>query len=1133
MTAPDRIAEIPPGITVIEASAGTGKTHRVTSLAVEAIAEGLPVDALLLVTFTRAATGELRDRVWSRLVAAEAALDECLATGAVPDDDLVTRLCTGSSPDVATRRDRIREVIAEFDAATIATIHGFCEQVLSRVGFAGDVERDVDFLEDPRDLTEQVVDDLLVQRFHKKVSFPFPRDDARRVADAVITNPHARIVPDQQCEDRGAAMRARFAELVRDRLALRKRELRVLSYDDLLSRLADALVGPQGDVVRRRLHEQYRLVVVDEFQDTDVVQWNILRDAFSSGATSLVLVGDPKQAIYAFRGADVHAYLSARSLAGDDVEALSTNWRSDAGLLRGLDAVFGHATLGHPDIAYRRTEAAPHHNEPRLIGGRLAAPVRLRHVRRSADGAVLTPNSGDLQVDWARAHIARDLATDIVYQLDRRSRSSIVERSADGDAAEPRPVEPGDIAVLVQRHKDADLVRDALAAAGVPTVMGGSGSVFETPAAQDWLALLEAIEQPAAITRVRSAAMTSFFGWDATAVATRNDAAWDEVHADLHEWRALLAARGVAALFERLQADRDLPARLLGLLGGERTLTDLGHVSELLHEHASLHDASPATLLAWLRDRIRRAEREADEDNRSRRLETDARAVQVWTVHRSKGLEFPIVYAPFLWRPAWIPDDAPPMFHDPDSGQRCLDVGGPRAGHAAHVARAVAEARGEELRLAYVALTRARHQVVTWWASTHGAYESPLGTLLFAPHAVGPLDRTPDDDRARTILDVTAKRAPGDLVVEDASGGTDAVWEPDPPAEVDLGIRRFARDIDRSWRRTSYSALTAAAHDTAAAHATAPEHDDRGLEDERVPEDSPAPSRHSSARAPDGDVEALLRNTATVFGDAGGGARFGTLVHSVLEDTDFAATDLTAEVTRAVAEHRRMHDDLDEERLVAGLVAAVETPLGPLVGERRLRDVPRHDRLDELHFELPLAGGDTPSGAALSLDDIADVVAASLPDDDPLAGYHEHLRSPVLDRAFRGYLSGSIDVVLRADDRYVVIDHKSNWLGVEGEELSAWHYRPEALRDAMIRAHYPLQAMLYATALHRYLRWRQPGYEPDVHLGGVLYLFLRGMTGPDVPRVDGQPCGVFWWAPPSTLVTGLSDLLDRRVVAVQ
>jgi exodeoxyribonuclease V beta subunit len=206
--------------------------------------------------------------------------------------------------------------------------------------------------------------------------------------------------------------------------------------------------------------------------------------------------------------------------------------------------------------------------------------------------------------------------------------------------------------------------------------------------------------------------------------------------------------------------------------------------------------------------------------------------------------------------------------------------------------------------------------------------------------------------------------------------------------------------------------------------------------------------------------------------------------------------------------------------LVPGLVAALSTPLGPLFGERSLRDLSRADRLDELGFDLPLAGGDRPVGL-VTMDAIADVFA-TIPADDPLGHYHERLRDPLLATAVRGFLTGSIDLVARIDGRHVIVDYKTNRLAPAATPLRATHYRPEALAVAMQDAHYPLQAMLYMVGLHRFLRWRLRGYDPHAHLGGIAYLFLRGMTGPDAPGA-----GIFSWTPAPSMVTALSDLLDR------
>jgi exodeoxyribonuclease V beta subunit len=266
-------------------------------------------------------------------------------------------------------------------------------------------------------------------------------------------------------------------------------------------------------------------------------------------------------------------------------------------------------------------------------------------------------------------------------------------------------------------------------------------------------------------------------------------------------------------------------------------------------------------------------------------------------------------------------------------------------------------------------------------------------------------------------------------------------------------------------------------------------------------------------------------------------------VHAVLEAADLSAADVTAaglaaELRRRVVDELDRHPTpaVDPHALAAALVPVVRTPLGPLAGGRSLADVAPRDRLAELDFELPLAGGDTP-GATVVLGELVPLLRRHLAADDPLVTYPDRL-APLADQPLRGYLTGSIDAVLRfphdeqVPERYAVVDYKTNWLGPIGpdgrEPLTAAHYTPTRLAGAMMDAHYPLQALLYSAALHRFLRWRLRGYAPETHLGGVLYLFLRGMCGPDGPAVDGVACGVFSWRPPAALVVALSDLLDGR-----
>jgi exodeoxyribonuclease V beta subunit len=261
------------------------------------------------------------------------------------------------------------------------------------------------------------------------------------------------------------------------------------------------------------------------------------------------------------------------------------------------------------------------------------------------------------------------------------------------------------------------------------------------------------------------------------------------------------------------------------------------------------------------------------------------------------------------------------------------------------------------------------------------------------------------------------------------------------------------------------------------------------------------------------------------------GVEFGTFVHALLEATDFAAADLEAELSERIlaAGSRRSVELGDRALALSGLRAAIETPLGDLADDVRLRDVAREDRLDELEFELPLAGGDDPTGQ-LTLDAIAGVLRTHLPDGDPMHDYSARLDDPALRASVRGFLTGSIDLVMRLPGpRFAIVDYKTNWLGPPEEPLTLRSYAPAALDAEMQRSHYGLQALLYTVALHRYLRWRMPAYDPDRHLAGVLYLFLRGMAGAETPIVDGSRCGVFAWKPPSALVPALSDVLDGGV----
>ncbi|MDN5854504.1 MAG: UvrD-helicase domain-containing protein, partial [Actinomycetia bacterium] len=868
-----------------------------------------------------------RERVRERLTYAAHAV----ARGERDGEDLVDHLLDADADEVARRRDRLATALADFDAATIATTHGFCQQMLDGLGIAADVDHDVQFAEDTTDVVGEVVRDLYVRAYGRPDSDqpPFTLADATWLAQQAVGDHKARLEPAAAEPNSTPDLRLRIAAGARTGTHERKRRRRLMDFDDLLVDLSRALTDTvTGADARDRIRSRYSVVLVDEFQDTDPVQWEILASTFH-GHRTLVLIGDPKQAIYAFRGADVATYL----LATDDAETtstLGTNRRSDAALVDALGAVFGDVSLGDPRIAVHAVDAA--HDQPSLVGER-TTPLRVRLVTRDD----LKPNSsGMIPVGSARPYVAGDVAADIVATLE--SDTTVTDR--DGTI---HSVGPGDIAVLVQRNADAQTVRDALRDAGVPAVLTGTSSVFASGAATDWLTLLTALEQPHRPGLTRAAALTSFIGWTPERLAD-DEADAERLGTTLRGWADLLARRGVSALLETMTWTYGLAERALAQEGGERELTDLRHIGQVLHLEAGRGETGVSALVEWLRGRIRDARSDVSEE-RSRRLESDANAVQVITVHRAKGLEFPIVYAPFLWDRYVAKTPNLLRLHDAE-GERVLDVGGSDGpGYAERRKVHDEEDSGESLRLAYVALTRARAQVIVHWAPTSNTRTAPLHRLLFGtrgfdgalPGSVG----VPGDPEVRTRLALLTERAGGAIATEPTNGATGHRWRPTDAASPHLAVRTFDRTLDSTWARTSYSRLTAGAHETGDGDGTS-EAEEPGTVDE-----------------PSIAVEdvAWQEGPVSPMTDLPVGAAFGTHVHALLEAVDFTVPDLRDRLVELSGDAGRAIG-VEADALADAMLPSLATPLGPLAYDRRLVDVARSDRLDELDFELPLVGGE-------------------------------------------------------------------------------------------------------------------------------------------------------------------------------
>ena len=1159
--------------TAIEASAGTGKTYALSGLVVRYVAErGVPIDEILVVTFTRAATAELHERVRSRLVQVLDGLDALgggadnpeSPEGGDPNVDPVLTLLAGQPDRRAEFSDRLRRAVLDFDSATISTIHGFCSQARTAMGVRFGGNPDAVPAEVPPDLVTSVCNDLFISEALDPGSTwledeQFKRGRFQEVVEKVRTLPDSQVA--SVIDDELHRHLVSLVNTVADRIDERTRAAGAMSYDTLVTSVRDEL--RDHDDVAEQLRNRFQVALIDEFQDTDSAQWEIFSTVFGPGTgRTLVVVGDPKQAIYAFRGGDVHTYLEAVGSEGVDVLRLAENQRSDHAVVEAVNALAGGHALGSDRIVVERVRPTP-----RLAG---------RHLSLTPDG----PPAPGVQVRFVTASSmpgeafnAPDSAARVGDDL-----VSVVLELLDGamirdPGREDRPVRPSDIAVLVSAIREAGPIAEALRDAGVPSVLRLNESVTASEAYEQLATLFDALERPSDRRRAAAAALGWWRGWPSERLAAAAASEDSEEAVELVEfqhqlvgWAAILVEEGLPALYGHIRSDGDFLARMVGTGSGERHLTDLEHLVELVHAERrggrGMAPTAASAALAGLGSGGESAEMAAEAVQR--RVESDAAAVTIMTIHKAKGLEFGVVLIPSLSGGGdRVKASIPYTYYAPPDGAggtghrivdlRCrdltaddlVDAGGrpiidPKV-------RSEEEQCGDQHRMTYVALTRAAHHTVVWWAATpgqRGRTRTGLARLLFSDDPLaGPADEVdlPDPgNEAETVRARIANLGATDwvsVVEVPPPGAPPAPYRPtdDVVTIPEVEPARLARELPRDERRWSYTGLSrSAGHggpDAGAAHVVADPDDetgaDSGADDEPIGEVAPGapadpPPSARSASVGDWDAPSPLEGL-------GGGKDFGNMVHTVFEHVDFESDSLhddLAERIRSDGDHRVDGDDR-VERLAAALVQVVRTPLGPAFGDLTMSQLPMGDRLNELRFDLPLSPSASFPGGRIGA--VVERHLRGTPYGDWAAGLSDRLGGTPL----RGVLTGSIDLVLRratpSGPVHSVVDYKTNNLTPTGEPHLLRHYDttdPSVLRRAMLDTDYALQAILYTVVLHRYLRWRQPGYEPSIHLGPIGYLFARGMVGEHTP-VDsaGGRAGVVEWRLPVELVVELDRLL--------
>lgn len=1124
MTRPFDITAGPvPNGTLIEASAGTGKTHAVAAYVASAIAttEDLRVGEIIVTTYTRNAAAELRERIRSRLVVtAQLLRGEPPPTG-YRKDELDDYLLSGAAALASTPADmarRLERAAAEFDTAVIGTIHSVCARILR---LAGEPVAETGDEELSARVISEVVNDTLVSE--AEAGRFWDEDNLLLLVRLHLADPFLKTTWDEEaCPADQRPLLGDLPGLIQACVQrVRGRMQASPSFDELLIRAWEEVTIQEDDspAARERktafldlVRERFKLAIVDEAQDTNRLQWEFFHAVFPpQGGRILFAVGDPKQAIYRFRGADVTAYVH-HAQDGVPLEpppgqpdkpeekpapprrTLSVNRRSDGPLLDGLNHVMDGATFGE-GIPYRSVDPVKGRETARVVGLR---PVEFLDV-------------GNLSLV--------EVATRKVHELLAQPHFG---------PTDPRPFEPHEICVLVRTNYTGSVLAKRLVDLGIPAVTEGTASVMDGQMAADIRSLLEAMERPSNAGRTRRAATTVFFGIPIEKVAGLEEDHVQKIQGLLAGWHATLGRQGIAAMAAEIMAAREIMTRIAGGDDGDRKIVDFSHVVELLNGASRGRGGHAREFLEHL-SVLEKQDPKAELV--SRRVESDTPAVTIMTVHAAKGLQFPCVVVVDGWTEKLSAGQ--PVFHR--DGTRWVDIGkAVPNGELADESKALArDAENEELRrLLYVAVTRPEHHVCVL------RKPPPRGRKSVLPNVLRNAPLTSADvpaDHAGCI----AVRAGGDL----------------PPARkrmqtsksVTIEVADMPGVVEQTYRRTSYSGIV-----KAAMRSSSSVHDpvDRG-HDEGLPI-AAGSSDADEAAAVITDIDAEPGPDVSGFSIAAlpAGTAFGSVAHTIFERvaTGSAVTeaDLRADARRVVQEVASArflvpHRDDFVAMISEALLTPFGGPAGALFRDHCFADFGPADRLAEMDFEMSLPK----LTAGVQARHVGMVLAGVLKKGDPLADYAKRLAGDDFDVPLAGLINGSIDAVLRLpgfpqdEPRLLIADYKTNRLHARDDATPLAAYAPRKLVAAMESHHYPLQALVYGTAIWRMLRWRlgprkPAGWDPGECLAGIVYGFVRGMKGAETP-IDslGGRYGVFAWQPPPTIWRQLSELFAGNLTGVK
>lgn len=1202
------------GIRLIEASAGTGKTYTIANLYLRILLghgsdktqheTPLTVDQILVVTFTEAATGELRDRIRARIHQTRKAFIE----GKSSDDDPFVQQLIQDMGQTEQCQALLLAAEQQMDEAAIFTIHGFCQRMLKQHAFesgtlfsselitdtepmlqlsaadywrrnfyplekslvklirnlwktpndlldhlrswlplsdlklAGDqVPESMDefrriYLAPARELKslwqndQDTITDLLTNCGLKKTSKSLKRlDEMPRflASDDLIPNLNKKDsweiystdvlqksllktgnLPEHpifrkideflslplSLEEALQGLITRDAlQHIKSRLTQLKASRYQLSFDDLLTNLADALFAGDhsgnnvgnGELLAQAIRCQYRIAMIDEFQDTDPLQYCIFNKIYMEGGDpgiGLFMIGDPKQAIYAFRGADIFTYMQARQQV-DSHYTLDTNWRSSNAMVSAVNTIFQHSTtpfIYNDSIPFDPVRPSPKASQKRLYHEGEALPAMTLWLQQPMSGTTINAES---YLDT----MSQATATEINRLLSAADHGDCLIHTENKQTS----LKPGDIAVLVRSGQHGQKIREALAAQNIPSIyLSNQDSVFTSQEASDLEKVLQACLHPTNERVLKAALATSLFHLDALTLDTLNvdEQAWERVVEEFTHYEELWQNKGILPMLRQLIFNRKIAEQLLSFQDGERRLTDLLHLGELLAA-ASLEQQGASALSRWFSEQIARPNHNADDQQLH--LESERNLVRIITIHKSKGLEYSVVFIPFPCHVRKSRNKEPLLYHDPKTSETWLALTPSKEASALSEKEQLAE----DLRLLYVALTRSVYCCYLGMAPYKSGRTSRDGKTELHQTAIGYLlnqgSEIVSHDFNRLLEQIAGCCDHQQIVISAPPEATLPPFTPVDSQKPLLSARNFKGNIEKNWWITSYSALSR--HSTgspADASNETPGFDTDAINEQYTAQDIPQV---------EGPIDPLsLFNFPK-------GAQPGTFMHSLFEEVDMNAL-------RSADGNSYLDNFLIESHARAGygkewlpatknmLLNCLNTPID---GDNlRLINLQDTSRRVEMEFYLPIE--------QLDPQNLNQLIAQH----DPLSAKAGELQFHLM----KGMLKGFIDLTFEYQERWYVLDYKSNWLGNKISD-----YSKEIMDKIMIEHRYDLQYQLYSLALHRLLRQRVPSYDYDQHFGGVIYLFLRG-----VQINDPERHGIFSHKPSFDLIDGLDQLFGKK-----